>query len=678
MWARCCKTWLFRWGLNRRGDEVITHGWQVAILFVGAACATAQDPLGDLIDAVPATPLDCAAAGNERLARAARELEAWAAEQTLGDWTSRPHVGLRRLEEVLEAKERVDRSLAHVIRLRTRFADLPDDAEHRSLVRNYLRAASRLIDLSGRMRYLLRDAVGQVAFAVQRQPEHLDSLFDLLTDRRVSIGASVMIPVLFDPPPGSKTAAYPDAVKERALRLCRMAAEADLLPALAQYCMQQRTSPHLLILAAEAIRQIGLPQDRRVGRDPQRPPPLLTAQQLHQILADCQPTAKWEARHAELLAWCERREKLGASGERFRVAGMDVALGDWLLMRNPSPYNLFTDLSPGLFTHVGVVGEEFDEQGKRWIVIVDLPERGDRIPATAIDLYLQRTVHYFFVRHRDPAVGRQMGKVASSLVGNASQFDLTFRTDRVPDLRGKLDKKTRVHTYCAGFLLLCAQETTAPRSEFFPIREMHAGGCCPTNLAKLGLAMGRDFVSPTGAIFSPHLELVARCEPMYSPAREIKERIYDHFAKCMISKQLTPSPDAYQALREKLAGLSKYNPWLAQALARANGVSEHLDLEAAAKAAAVIETLDEIADASRDGFLQARRALLSSRSDPQRKPGLKVETKDPYRVYRQQHADLLRRLTGGELSPRELRIELVNHYSLLGQQQLARRFFPEE
>ena len=54
-------------------------------------------------------------------------------------------------------------------------------------------------------------------------------------------------------------------------------------------------------------------------------------------------------------------------------------------MRNPSPYNLFTDISPGLFTHVGVVASETGDDGVARIVLVDLPERGSRMPATKVD-----------------------------------------------------------------------------------------------------------------------------------------------------------------------------------------------------------------------------------------------------------------------------------------------------
>ncbi len=48
-------------------------------------------------------------------------------------------------------------------------------------------------------------------------------------------------------------------------------------------------------------------------------------------------------------------ESKGLTEETYRLGPFEVQPGDWLLMRNPSPYNLFTDLSPGLFTHVGVV-----------------------------------------------------------------------------------------------------------------------------------------------------------------------------------------------------------------------------------------------------------------------------------------------------------------------------------
>jgi hypothetical protein len=64
----------------------------------------------------------------------------------------------------------------------------------------------------------------------------------------------------------------------------------------------------------------------------------------------------------------------------------------------------------------------------------------------------------------------------------------------------------------------------------------------------------------------------------------------------MISHPLTPSPDLWQALRQQLASAAKHSPWLARALARASNVSERMDLEAAAKAATVIEVLDQIVE----------------------------------------------------------------------------------
>jgi hypothetical protein len=224
--------------------------------------------------------------------------------------------------------------------------------------------------------------------------------------------------------------------------------------------------------------------------------------------------------------------------------------------------------------------------------------------------------------------------------------------------------------------LICAQETEAERREFFPIEEVPAGGYCVDNLKKLGLSLGDHFVSPTGPVFSPRMQIVARREPMYSPDREVKEAIYDHFAQLMVARELTPSPDALQALRQKVAELSRYNPWLARALARANNVSEHMDLGSAAKAAAAIETLDEIAEGASERYVTARQALLAGPLDR-----LPPEQSDPKAIeriqqYRRRHGDLYRRLAGGNLGPRELRIGLVEYYKRWGRERIEERFFP--
>ena len=659
-------------------EAVIKHRWTFIGLILWAAVAAADEPLGLIDQAVPRNAADCLSEKNEQLAAAALSLEERLAGAALRDWNATPVLGLRALEELIGAKQRVDSHLERVIRMRTEFVGLPPGPDRRDRIRNYLRATSQLIDLSGRIRYTLRDAVDLVAYAVEPDPEQFSRLLDLLLEYRVSVGASIMVYVLRDPPPDAGLEPFPAAVKQKALRLFALTAETSTLPALAEFVRQEQTSTTLLLQAIETMRAIGLPQDKRVGQDPELPEPAITARELVTILRPRQAPSALAGQYGELMSWLEQRAARGVLGDTFHVGGMDLQPGDWLLMRNPSPYNLFTDLSPGLFTHVGVVGVEQDAEGRRRFVIVDLPERGDRIPATNADIYLLRTVHYFFLRHKDPEVGRKMGLVASSLIGNESQFDLTFRTGRVASLRGKLDKQTRVHTYCAGFLLLCAQETSADRDDFFPIAESAAAGHCPSNLAKLGLAIGKDFVSPTGAIFSPQLQLVAQREPMYSPGREIKESVYDEFAACMVLKPLTPSPDTYQALRAKLAGLAKYNPWLAKALAKANRVSEHVDLEAAAKAAAVIETLDEIADSHRDDFMQARHALLAGPLEELRDRGADTDRIEQFETYRQQHSGLLRRLVQGQLTPRELRISLVDYYCQRGRQKLRARFFPDD
>ena len=225
-----------------------------------------------------------------------------------------------------------------------------------------------------------------------------------------------------------------------------------------------------------------------------------------------------------MVAWAAEHDKTGLAGDVYRLGTFEIRPGDWLLMRNPSPYNLFTDLSPGLFTHVGVAAIEKGSDGRRRMVIIDIPESGPEMPATNVDAFLQRTRHFVFLRHPDSETAAQMAQAAASTVGNISQFDLNFRTDRILPLAGEPLAGKKIHTYCAGFLYLCALQTERPRDEFFPLKEGPAEGYTTENLAKFGFSFGEDFISPTGAFFSPTLKLVGRREPMYDPGARSKKR----------------------------------------------------------------------------------------------------------------------------------------------------------
>ena len=637
----------------------------------------ADSPVAWFEASVPRTTADCTAFRVGELQRAALAVESWAAEFAVGDASDQPQEVLNNVVRVIEANQRVDAAMEEALSLRTRFAGLPEDTARGELLQNYLRAMSQAIDLSGRLRHLTSDAVASAADRLDQSPQTFESLFDFLIQNRVSIGAAVLSFVLFDPPPDWGMAPLPLAVKRKALRLIEATRQVDVLPDLAEFLRQKHSPPELVVEGAEVVRRIGLPQDPRPGQRAAAPQPTLLAGELRRILAglDIPPANRsLSGRRTELLAWLDQRGR-GILGETYRFGQLELRSGDWLLMRNPSPYNRFTDLSPGLFTHVGVVAAERGADGVRRFVIVDLPERGEHIPATNVDAYLQRTLHYFFLRHEDPEVGRRMGEAAISMVGNETQFDLTFRTDRVGELKNKPLAGSLIHTYCAGLLLICAQATGKPREEFFPIPENPAGGHLLANLSKLGISIGDRFVSPTGAVFSPHFQIVARREPLYSPGREVTEWVYDHFAKRMIEGDLQPSLGAYQLARQELAALSKSSPWLARALARAHHVSEHADLESAAKAAAVVETLDEIAEANVTDYAAAEQAILAGPVEQFAAQGLAAAQVEQIQRFRQRHQDLFQRWTRQRLSLHQLRGELVDYYKRLGAQQLEQRFF---
>ncbi len=606
--------------------------------------------------------------------------ERWIAELVRFDNSPRPAEMLHACDVLLNAKDRIDALLNKTLELRTGFAALEGDARH-AAINNFLATTSGLIDLSGRTRYMAFDALTFTADEIATVPGLTDQLLDALIRRRSEIGAAVAVDLLFDPPADDnekdKVPPPGPATRRKVLELIAATGQMDLIKHVARYAHDPRTPPSLLLAAAETIRQVGLPQDLRPGQDPAVPPPAITAKELHTLLAKVLPQ-QWPAyersRVSELTAWLADRAKNGLKEDKVRMGSYDVQPGDWLLMRNPSPYNLFTDFSPGLFTHVGVVAAETGSDGIRRLVLVDLPEKGTSMPATNVDAFVDRSLNYVFLRHPDPAVAKTMGETAATLINCPTEFDLNFQTDRVAALKGQPLAGKKIHTYCAGFLLLCCQDTGRPREEFFPVPEAPAGGKTRENLAKLGITFGDNFISPTGALFSPKLQIIGRRAPMYDPQREIEEAIYDHFAEGLKDKELKASPDLFQSIRLKVAEASKSNPLLAAALAKAANVDKDLDLVAAARTAAVVETLDEIAYGTSAEFVAARRAIMEGPMPP---PDAVPNAADraKFAELRNRHAALAAQWDKEQLSPRALRGELVAYYTAKGKAALDARFF---
>lgn len=656
-------------GLSSRGGSACL----LAVWLVLRA-AVAEDLAGDLAALERLAPLRTAEFTTERIEpflQAARQLESQLAERLWPADNATRTEWLGAVEQGLATKRRIDALLDRLLELRTELGQLADTPETRAKIRAHLRAMSGLIDLSGRVRYLQRDLIDEASLVVDADLRDFDRLLDLLTRERSTIGAAVLSYTLFDPPPASGAQPYPPSTKARTLGLLRAAADPDRLGELAAFLRAETTTPEQRVVVCEVIRQIGLPQDASPDAGPELPAPATTARELWtqlNSLRDARLTPELRQRKRALLEWLSPRLSRGVPEAEYRHGRMTLRPGDWLLMRNPSPYNRFTDLSPGLFTHVGIVTTLKGANGQQRFVIVDLPERGDRIPATNLDIFLQRTLHYVFLRHEDLAAAQQMAEAARQVAGRPSQFDLTFRIERVGELRGRLVTAEHIHTYCAGLLWLCAQETGRPQREFFPFAERPNTPRLLENLSLLGMSIGEGFLSPTGALYASRLRIVGQREPMYGPDREIREAIYDHFAEQMANGKLTPAPDTAQYLREKVAGIAQFNPLLARALAKANRVSENMDLQSAARAAAVVETLDEIADEAARGFQLSWDAVRSTPEELAAAP-------EGVRRARESFPELAAAWASGELPSKTVRERLVQHWSRWGQTRLSARFF---
>lgn len=637
-----------------------------------------QNPLNDLLVTIPQDAAEHNLETAQKIKQLVPQVESWLVEiNSLADSESEKNI-FASVERILEANETLNTAIANLYKQRVNFAKIEDATNQHFAVRGFLETVTALINLSGRIRYYCVDFFTDIGYLLEDYPEKHEALVDIFTEHKNSVGAITSLRFLADNLSDSSASGFPDHLKGKILQLVRVTRDLQTLPILADILKNQNIDPELAIFMVDTIRHIGLPQFSRPGTDETLTPPIVDGEDIFKILSNMDgkklsPTD--QRRYQQLNRWISTHNKQGVVDDEFQFGAMKVREGDWLLMKNPSPYNRFTDLYPGLFTHVGVITTEIAEDGKRRFVVVDLPEIGNTIPATPVDKFIERTLDFVVLRHQDIDVQKTMGKVASSIIGNKSKFDLNFRTTEIEKLKGQNVEEKLIEGYCAGLLLLCAQETGKPLKDFFSLEEHPAGGNTLRNLAQLNVSMPDQFLSPTGPLFSSKFEVVYRCKTTYSPRREIEQAVYDHFAEQMRDGHLTPSKTWYHTLRLNLAQAVKTNPALGKALANAAGVNENIDLVAAAKLGAVVETLDLIAKKASSNYRNVRRAFRIDALD-NIEPGPKGDKLfDAIVQRRRQHADLFVRWEAGVLTPRELRIALVNYYIDQGCKQLDGRFF---
>jgi hypothetical protein len=667
-------------------DRQRSRGWVILGLSVLLTMTVAglraeppnETPLDRLMDVLPQAAEDYHPQTTIVVQQLVPEVERWAAEFTYyAPDTSHAEI-LNLARQLIAIQRRVDEEITRISALRLRFLNWSTGSALRSALPSFLACTAALTDLSGRLRYLSVDVLTEVIYDLGNDAAAYEQLIDLFSEQQSAAGARTAITDLLERDELDSLPPVPDRIKGKILQLIRRTRETETLPWLVEWIQRETLTPELILFIADTIRYIGLPQDPRPKRDPMLQKPAITAQRLYEIVAAVEPAdliSNDAVRRAELLYWLEQRRNTGVTGNTYRMGKTTIQAGDWLLMKNPSPYNRFTDLQPGLFTHAGIVTTETGSDGRRRFVIVDLPEVGSTIPATTVDTFVKRTLDYVFLRHKDPKVAHKMDRVAHSVIGHESKFDLNFRTSGIEQLKGENLAGKTINGYCAGLLLLCSQETGRPRNEFFPFPEHPAPGETLANLEKLDVSMQRDFISPTGALFSPQMEIVHRSTPMYSPRRQIEQGIYDHFATQMQETQLTPSLNWYQALRLNVAKATRGNRLLTRVLADAAGVNRNINLVAAAKLGAVVQTLDEIATAASSNYWDTRDAFRLDIIDELRDADNGKDQIHDVLDRRRRHADLFILWEAGVITPRQLRIELVDYYIAEGRDHLNDRLF---
>ncbi|MDG2207411.1 MAG: hypothetical protein P8K78_05860 [Pirellulales bacterium] len=665
----------------------MTKNCDVLLLVVGlflyshGTCDAQTTPVAQLLDLIPKVAERHTLQTTTEIKSLVPEVESWVVAQSTFESDATNADLLSLVRRILDVDININRALSQLYRQRAEFVAIEDQEIRTEAARSFLGCTTALIKLSGRIRYYTVDFFSEVGYEIESEPEDYDKLLDLYLEQRHAVGALTSLNYLLGTIADPTLPQLSDHLKGKILQLARVARDVRLLPLLAQILREENVGPELLIFVADTIRHIGVPQDAQDLGDQSVTPPIITAAKISSYLSRLEPIDLSESdrkRRADLIAWLDQRDQTGVEEEDYRFGLAVVRAGDWLLMKNPSPYNRFTNLHPGLYTHAGVVTTEVGEDGRRRFVVVDLPEIGNVIPATPVDKFVERTLDFVILRHENSGVSGTMGRIANSIIGNNSKFDLNFETDAIKSLKGTDLKGKRIEGYCAGLLLLCAQETDRPLENFFPLDEHPAKGNTLSNLAKLDVSMPNHFLSPTGPLFSPDTVVVYRCQTMYSPRRQIEQEIYDHFARQMRQGTLNPSLTWFEAMRLQLAEAAEKTPTLRSALTKATGINQNIDLVAAAKLGAVVQSLDAIAQEASREYSNTRNAFRLAAFDTLEDGTAGDKEFEGIVRRRRRHADLFVRWEAGIVTPRDLRIELVDYYIEEGCHRLDDRFFQTE
>ncbi|QDV67699.1 hypothetical protein Poly24_14030 [Rosistilla carotiformis] len=547
-----------------------------------------------------------------------------------------------------------------------------DSPEARPAAATFLKTISAWVDFSGRLRFATREHTRQT---VRRLPRRdVARLIGLAQQYQVGIVAPAIAFVLAQPPATSKVQPFDHATRMQLVRLIQSTHEIDATASLYELLRWPHTPDALRLHLLNTLRTIGISQASLTDSNRLTPAELLA--ELEQMKTQSLSVEDQQLR-IELMPWLASLAEHGVQGATFRWGPVEIQAGDWVLQRNPSPYNRFTDLSPGLFTHVGIAAEVTDNAGIRRIVIVDLPETGTKIEADTADEFVSTSLHWVVLRHRDPKSAAAMGRVAAKLAGRTSEFDLTFNTALVHEQRGIVDRPDdAVRTYCAGFLALCAQEAGVSWEQLFPLVERPINDRCGENLESLGLTM-TEFLSPSGPLFSPDLQIVGARPPMYAPDNQIREAVYDQFARRISEREFQMHETSAQRLRQQLAELSSDYSWVRAALAQVNDVSPAIDLVVAGRVATIVENLDAIADTQAEAFSDAMTLVTAQGVPAKAPPEEAARLTEVLANLKSDHPQWFADAAAGKLSNRQLQQLLTRFYSEQGQVSVDAMFFPE-
>ena len=457
--------------------------------------------------------------------------------------------GLARASEIFSLRPEIDR-----LRIRSdcfRNGWIPEKNLNTQLpfINNAFTVMVGLEDLLSRLMLLERDAAGVLGDDLADAPESLLALTELFIAKKSSAAALEMAFNLVDPMPHrdeiprSVSQATPQdpittetVLRRRLIDLVRISGQTNLLEELALLTEADGVDPLARLLAARCIEQFGVPQLARLTQPVEVPQSTVTARRIATAIERVRPSLppSLQTDASSLALRLQSKAVQGAApSETMRVMGIHFQRGDWILLREATPFTVASSLHPQCYHRIALVAHEAGTDGLGRLVVIDHTNNRLGVQVSSLDNWIafvqEHTIAWCVLRPVDALLSQMIEQSALSLA-------VVRSSARESNERSSVFQDRSCFSSGLAVTRSALAATGVNPAIFFPLQESSPEGILGDNLKRLGVDLPDSFCSPTGLLLSKACIPIAMKIQAFDSRCGIRSAVFEYFDRSLCTR----------------------------------------------------------------------------------------------------------------------------------------------